>query len=111
MNLTYQDPSISHDEATRLLATGEDRNIIAGLISIGLNELDRVWAQNACLAYLTSESEAVAASAVTALGHLARRHCETDRETVIPALEAVKVKFPTLDGIVTDALDDIDAYT
>jgi hypothetical protein len=55
--------------------------------------------------------ESVAASAVTALGHLARRHGELDRKPVLLALENVKNKFPALEGIVADTLDDIDAFT
>ncbi|MGY4816600.1 hypothetical protein ACVNP3_11755 [Pseudomonas chlororaphis subsp. piscium] len=111
MNLFYQDPSTSHDDATKLLASGVDTDVIAGLISIGLNEGDRIWAQNTCLKYLASETESVAASAVTALGHIARRHSKLDREMVLPALESVKQKFPSLEGVVADTLDDIDAFT
>lgn len=102
---------MSHDEATRLLATEMDENVIAGLISIGLNEEDRVWAQDTCLKYLASKTESVAASAVTALGHIARRHCQLDRETVLPALETLKKKFPSLEGLIADTIDDIDAFT
>nr|WP_246888835.1 hypothetical protein [Pseudomonas chlororaphis] len=94
-----------------MLASGVDTDVIAGLISIGLNEGDRVWAQDTCLKYLASETEAVAASAVTALGHIARRHSKLDREMVLPALESVKQKFPSLEGVVADTLDDIDAFT
>lgn len=109
MSLLYQDPSMSHDEATKLLASGVDTNIIAALVSIGLNE-DRTWAQNTCLKYLASETESVAASAVTALGHIARRHSRLDRDKVLPALATVKNKFPSLEGIIADTLDDIDAF-
>ena len=110
MSLRYQDPSTSHDEAARLLASDVDANVIAALISIGLNEENRIWAQNTCLKYLASETESIAASAITALGHIARRHCEIDRETVLPALEQVKNKFPFLVGVVEDTLDDIDVF-
>lgn len=111
MSLLYQDPSMSHDEATALLASGVDANITAALVSIGLNEADSTWAQNTCLKYLASETESVAASAITALGHLARRHGELDKKTVLATLEKVKKKFPSLEGIVADTLDDIDAFT
>jgi hypothetical protein len=102
---------MSHDEATTLLASGVDTNISAALVSIGLNEQDRTWAQNTCLKYLASETESVAASAITALGHLARRHGELDKKTVLAKLEKVKNKFPSLEGIIADTLDDIDAFT
>lgn len=111
MSLLYQDPSVSHDEAVRLIASNVDANVIAALVSIGLNEENSIWAQNTCLKYLTSEVESVAASAITALGHIARRHGEVDRETVLPALEKVKHKFPSLEGVVEDTLDDIDVFT
>jgi hypothetical protein len=102
---------MSHDDAARLLASGVDENVIAGLVSIGLNEENRIWAQNTCLKFLASESESVAASAVTALGHIARRHCQLDREDVLPALENLMNRFPSLEGIIADTLDDIDAFT
>ncbi|MHC8391755.1 hypothetical protein ACYZTM_27950 [Pseudomonas sp. MDT2-39-1] len=111
MSLLYQDPSMSHDEATKLLASGIDTNITAALVSIGLNEADNIWALHTCLKYLASESESVAASAITALGHLARRHGELDKETVLSELENVKEKSPSLEGIVADTLDDIEAFT
>lgn len=111
MSLLYQDPSMSHEEATRLLASDLESNVAAALISIGLNEQDRIWAQNTCLKYLESESKSVAASAITALGHIARRQGGLDLDAVLPALEKVKEKFPSLEGTVADTLDDIEAFT
>ncbi|WP_150704597.1 hypothetical protein [Pseudomonas fluorescens] len=110
MSLLYQDPSTSHDEAKRLLASGVDTKVSIALISIGLNEGDRTWAENTCLKHLVSGTESVAASAVTALGHIARRHGKLDNIAVLPALETVKLKFPSLEGIVADTLDDIDVF-
>ncbi|TWC11585.1 MULTISPECIES: hypothetical protein [unclassified Pseudomonas] len=111
MSLLYQDPSMSHDEATKLLESGVDTNVTSALVSIGLNEANNIWALNTCLKFLASESESVAASAITALAHLARRHGELDKKTVLSALENVKEKFPALEGIVADTLDDIDTFT
>ncbi|MHA3735732.1 hypothetical protein ACXR0M_08630 [Pseudomonas sp. Eth.TT006] len=111
MSLTYQDPSISHDEAIRRLASDLQDNVISALVSIGLNETDRAWAQDTCLKYLTNQTEAIVASAVTALGHIVRRHGDLDTETVLPALETVQLKFPTLKGIIEDTLDDIAIFT
>ena len=111
MSPLYQDPSMSHEEATRLLASGVETNVAAALISIGLNEQDKTWAQNTCLKYLVSESESVAASAITAFGHIARRQGDLDLGAVLPALEKVKEKFPSLEGIVADTLDDIEVFT
>jgi hypothetical protein len=111
VSLIYKDPSISHDEAVKLLASGTDVNVIAALTSIGLNEVDRICAQDICLKHLSSETEAIVASAVTALGHIARRHGELDTETVLPALEITKERFPSLVGTIEDTLDDIDVFT
>jgi hypothetical protein len=111
VSFIYQDPSISHDKAVSLLVSDMETDIVTALISIGLNEQDNVWAQIVCLKHLESGVESVAASAVTALGHIARRHGKLDREVVLPALETVKQKFPSLDGIIADTLDDIDVFT
>lgn len=111
MGLIYQDPSISHDEAIRLLASDTDANVITALVSIGLNETDRSWAQDICLKYFTSKTEAIVAAAATALGHIARRHGEVDTETVIAVLESAKRTHASLQGIIEDTLDDIDVFT
>jgi hypothetical protein len=111
VSLIYQDPSISHDEAIRLLASDTDANVIAALVSIGLNDSDRKWAQDICLKHLTSKTEAIVAAAATALGHIARRHGELDTETVFAALESVKRMHPSLQGIIEDTLDDVDVFT
>jgi hypothetical protein len=111
MGLIYRTPSINHDEAIRLLSSGIDANVITALVSIGLNETDRKWAQDICLKHLTSKAEAIVAAAATALGHIARRHGELDTETVFAALESAKQTHPSLQGIIEDTLDDIDVFT
>jgi len=102
---------VNHDEAVRLLESGVERNVVAGLISIGLNESDRIWAQQTCLKYFASSNESVLTSAITALGHVARRHCELDKDIAFAALEEVKTRFPSLEGVIADTLDDIEAFT
>ncbi|CAH0193898.1 hypothetical protein GRW89_15475 [Pseudomonas moraviensis] len=111
MSLTYQDPSIDHDESVRLLASGAQENVICALISIGLNEPDGSWAEEICAKYLSSETEAIAASAITALGHIARRHGRLNTETVLPALENVRRRMPSLQGVIEDTIDDIEMFT
>lgn len=111
VSVIYQDPTTNHDEAIRRLASDSDEKVISALLSIGLNDTDRAWAQDICLKYLTNKTEAIVASAVTALGHIARRHGEMNTETVLPALETVQRKFPALKGIIEDTLDDIDTFT
>ncbi|WJK07792.1 hypothetical protein [Pseudomonas fluorescens] len=102
---------MNHDEAVRLLESGVERNVVAGLISIGLNESDRIWAQQTCLKYLSSSNESVVTSAITALGHIARRHGELDKDIAFAALEGVKTRFPSLEGVIANTLDDIEAFT
>jgi len=111
LSLSYQEPTVNHDEAVRLLESGVERNVVAGLISIGLNESDRIWAQQTCLKYFASSNESVLTSAITALGHVARRHCELDKDIAFAALEEVKTRFPSLEGVIADTLDDIEAFT
>lgn len=111
MSLIYQNPSLSQDEVLRLLANGATANVVAALTSIGLNEVDRVWAQDVCLKHLLNGTEAIVASAVIALGHISRRHGELDTDKVLQALEITKGKFPSLIGSIEDTLDDIGAFT
>ena len=70
MRLRYQDPSISHDQAVSPLASGSETNIVAALVSIGLNEQDKTRAQTVCVEQLDVGTESVAALAVGALGHI-----------------------------------------
>ncbi|MGE8175259.1 hypothetical protein [Pseudomonas fluorescens] len=111
MSLLYQDPSMNHDKANTLLAEGKETDVIAALISIGLNEPDGAWAQNTCLHYLNSESENVASAAITALGHVARRHGQLELEKVLAAFEHAKARFPSLEPVISDTLEDIKLFT
>ncbi|MEL1086424.1 hypothetical protein [Pseudomonas sp. OB66] len=111
MSLIYQDSSISRDVAMRLIASGVAENMAAGLVSIGMSEEDPMWAQSFCFQYLSSKTEAIAASAITALGHIARRHGRLNTETVLPALENVRRRMPSLQGVIEDTIDDIEMFT
>lgn len=110
MSLIYQDPCISRDAAMTRIASGVAENVVMGLVSIGMSEEDAVWAQAICFQHLSSETEAIAASAITALGHIARRH-GLDTETVLPALENLRRRMPSLQGIIEDTIDDIEMFT
>lgn len=111
MSIIYQDPSISRDAAMTRIASGVAENVVTGLVSIGMSEEDPVWAQAICLQYLSSKTEAIAASAITALGHIARRHGRLDTETILPALENLKRRMPSLQGVIEDTIDDIEMFT
>ncbi|WP_426201537.1 hypothetical protein [Pseudomonas sp. TWP3-1] len=84
-----------------------DAHVVAALISIGLNDRDSQWAQKACLILVDSERESIVASAVTALGEIARNRGELDRERVLPALDKVKRRFPGLTGTVAAVLGNL----
>jgi hypothetical protein len=111
VKLTYHDPSISHDEAVSLFDSGLEKNIVTALISLGLNEQDSAWAQTTCLKHLESGTQSVAAAAIIALGHVARRFGELEMQTVMSALDSVKGKFPALEATVADMLGDIEMFT
>ena len=47
----------------------------------------------------------------TALGQIARRHGRLNTETVLPALENVRRRMPSLQGVIADTIDDIEMFT
>lgn len=111
MSLNYLDPSMSRDEAIRHLDSSKETDVVAALISIGLNDQDTFWAQNTCIKYLESEREPVVTAAICALGHIARRHGNLNVQAVLSALQKVAYKYPSLEGIVEDTRDDIEMFT
>ncbi|MDI2590607.1 hypothetical protein POF45_04055 [Pseudomonas sp. 681] len=54
---------MSHDQAVSPLASGSETNIVAALVSIGLNEQDKTRAQTVCVEQLDVGTESVAALA------------------------------------------------
>ncbi|MHC8320713.1 hypothetical protein ACYZT4_08425 [Pseudomonas sp. GB2N2] len=75
-----------------------------------MNEQDRTWAQTICLKHLDPDNERIVASTVTALSHIARKQGELDMNSVIPALNTVKAKYPALEALVADTLDDVEMF-
>lgn len=110
MSLSYQDPSISHDQAVQFLSTADPKLIVSALISIGLNEADWVWAQNICIEHLNNFNENIVSAAITALGHIARRHEKLELEITKKALKEAQLKHPSLAGNIADTLDDIEMF-
>jgi len=84
-----------------------DADVVAALIALGLHEKDNLWAQKACLLLLQSERKSIVTAAITALVQIARDHGNLDRTRVLPVLNSVKRRFPTLTGTVAAALDDM----
>ncbi|MGE1172480.1 hypothetical protein [Pseudomonas sp. BW7P1] len=84
-----------------------DAHVVAALISIGLNERDGQWAQKACLLLLESERKSIVTAALEALVQLARDHGNLDRDRILPALQSVKRRFPSLTSTVAATLDEM----
>jgi hypothetical protein len=110
MSLSYQDPSMSHDQAVKLLSTTDPKLIVSALISIGLNETDWAWAQNICVVHLNNSNENIVSAAISALGHIARRHEKLELEITKKALKEAQLKHPSLAGNIADTLDDIEMF-
>ncbi|WP_367253777.1 hypothetical protein [Pseudomonas sp. stari2] len=84
-----------------------DAHVVAALISIGLNEKDSQWAEKACLLLLESERKSIVTAALEALAQLARDHGKLDRNRLMPVLNSVKRRFPSLTSMVAATLDEI----
>lgn len=110
IGLIYHDPFMSHDEVVTLLHSQNETDIGTALISIGLYEPDGAWAQQICLHYMSNSKEHLMAPAITALGHLARRFGELEMDKVLPALHDAGEKYPSLNGTISDAMDDIEMF-
>ena len=68
--------------------------------------MDVEWA-----CHLREHTQSVAAAAITALGHIARRFGQLEMQAVMPALDSVQAKFPALEATVADTLEDIEMFT
>lgn len=110
MSLSYQDPSMSRDQATQLISTSNAESIVSALISIGLNEGDWKWAQDVCIEHLKNDNEEIVAASIVALAHIARRHEKLETEKAKAAFENAQAKHPTLAGTIADAWDDIEMF-
>ena len=91
------------------LGRPEPRERIDGLLSLAL--YDREWklVEDLCLKMLHDPDTDIVATAILALGHLARIHRQLDLDRVLPELEALKSN-EALAGRVSDTLDDINIY-
>lgn len=111
MIMRYHDPSLSHDEAVLYLATSDVSKVTEALISIGLDEMDGEWAQGTCLQFIRHPDDQIAAAAIVAIGHIARRFGELDMTKITPAFEQARRRSPSLSAAVNDATDDIEMFT
>lgn len=92
-----------------IFSSNDSEKICNALISITYHDDDYEWVQNKCVTFLYSNDLDVKRLAITCLGHLARIHNKLDKKLVIPLLEELR-KDKKVEGVVEDALDDIDMF-
>lgn len=108
--MSYQDFQPYNKRALeKAFALRDVKVICEALVSVALNDSDWRWAQNTCLEFLSNESPDVRGVAATCLGHIARIHCQLDKEKVHIALRE-HLDDNIISGQIADALDDIDMF-
>jgi hypothetical protein len=97
-----------HD-AKASMASGDPSRIADALVRASLSDIDAKWVEAACLGSLDLRDLQVRWSALTALGHLARRYRNLDVAATLKAIQPVR-DHPSLAGKVEDLLDDIEVF-
>ena len=90
-------------------SSNNPKNICDALVRVAYHDDDYQWVQNKCITFLHSDDLDVRRLAVACLGHLARIHNKLDKKLVIPLLEEMR-KDKEIEGVVEDALDDINMF-
>jgi hypothetical protein len=89
------------------LNSGNTEKATDALLSLTLNDPDRVWVERLLLQQLDPGRDVqIRSLALTCLGHLARIHGTISKELVVPRLDEL-ARDPLLGGIAEDALADI----
>ncbi len=101
---------IERKSAEMAFCSGDSKRICDALIRVTYYDNDYEWVLNKCIDFTQSESFDVRRLAIICFGHLARIYGTLDKKKVIALLEVLK-KDPRLEGVVEDALDDIDMFT
>lgn len=106
----YEEPEPSGpQEVIAAIDRGDSPGASTALIGAALHYEDWGEVQALCLQLLEGDDRNVAATAATALGHLARIHREIDLDIVRPALQR-HLTEDVVGGRAEDALDDIRAF-
>lgn len=109
-NLRYEEPEPSRpQDVIAALDRGDPFGASKALIGAAMHHEEWRDVQELCLRLLEGEDRNVAATAATALGHLARIHGELDVDIVRPILQRYlgdEIVGPRAE----DALDDIRHY-
>jgi hypothetical protein len=98
-------PSQERDDLLKALASDSVEQVVSALLSIGLHERDRYWAEQQLMRALDDRRTEVRIAALQALGHLARTH-----RSISPSVVTVlrrHLDVPDVPGAVEDTLDDI----
>jgi len=108
--MRYEEPQpIGLPEAEEGMASGDPTLIADALLRVSLSGIDAQWVEDACLRSLERPEFAVRWTALTALGHLVRRHRRLDMNAVLEAIEPLR-SDSDMSGKVGDLLDDIKVY-
>ena len=108
--MKYEEPKmISYEEAIEIFSKESSEKIADAIISLALHDQNRLIVENWCLFWCNSNELEIRAASVVAIGHLARIHGKITKEVILPALKLLE-KEQGLQGVVSDALDDIEVY-
>jgi hypothetical protein len=117
MSNTYEEiASITHEEAERVAldaqGSGDTSGLVRAIIALALNDSDRDWTTEFCLRHVEHIDVDVRGSAMTGLGHLARRFKSFSDITQIEAVlkRALTDTNATVRGHADDAADEVEQF-
>lgn len=91
-SMIHREPrAVSREEAARIFASGNAKEIAAALVDITFHDPDWRWLQSKCLSFTPNNDSIVRRAAITCLGHVARIHKRLDLETVLPVIKNSQV--------------------
>ena len=89
-----------------MLSNGEKEHVQMALLSSSLYDSDWKWVEAQCIVFTHHNDPEIQASAIIALGHLARIHGKLHLAVIKPLLLDI-AHDPFLNGVAQDTLDDI----
>ncbi len=102
---------IDRERALAALQGGDTRKRCHALLALSMHDPDWRFVQELALGILQAGDEPeVVATAVQALGNLARIHGQLDLERVLPVLQTLDTSHPYVAGDLNDAYDDFEIY-
>ncbi|HML74038.1 MAG TPA: hypothetical protein PKB02_06040 [Anaerohalosphaeraceae bacterium] len=109
--MKYEEPKqISYEEALAIFEHGTPEEISGALIALSFYEKNVSHIERWSLYWCNSNNIEISSAAIMSFGHIARIHGRITKEVVIPVLNILKDR-QGLQGVVSDAIDDIDLFT